>query len=226
MEMSLESQFLTMYRYRIYYSKNPILKYTSNLDIQKIWERSFRRAKLPISYSKGFHPQPKINQALPLPLGITSDSETIDIWFESEIEVSEQRLVLDKNIHQGLEIQLIERIDNDAPKLQNIVEAVQYECQIPDNVSTADIHDQISLLLNKDQIPRVRRGKTYDLRPQIISLKMEETSSSQKLIMKLSATPGCTGRPEEVLLSLDIDPFQVKIKRTKLCLKNPSSDPC
>ena len=60
-----------MQRIRLTYSKGGELKYTGNLDMMKVWERTFRRARLRIAYSQGFNPQPKIHQALPLPLGFT-----------------------------------------------------------------------------------------------------------------------------------------------------------
>jgi len=73
-----------MQRIRLTYSKGGELKYTGNLDMMKVWERTFRRARLRIAYSQGFHPQPKIHQALPLPLGFTSENDLLDIWLTSE----------------------------------------------------------------------------------------------------------------------------------------------
>lgn len=49
-----------MKRIRIHYAKTEGLRYTSNLDMQKVWERALRRAGLPLYYSQGFHPQPRI----------------------------------------------------------------------------------------------------------------------------------------------------------------------
>jgi hypothetical protein len=58
-----------MQRIRIQYAKTEPLRYTGNLDMHRIWERTLRRARLTIAYSQGFHPQPRLNQACPLPLG-------------------------------------------------------------------------------------------------------------------------------------------------------------
>ena len=71
-------------RIRIVYSKADSLKYTGNLDLQKIWERLLRRANLPLAYSQGFHPQPRINQGCPLPLGFIGENEMVDIWLDFE----------------------------------------------------------------------------------------------------------------------------------------------
>ena len=56
-------------RVRLTFTKQGALRYTGHLDLHKILERSIRRAKLPLAYSQGYHPQPKINLAAALPLG-------------------------------------------------------------------------------------------------------------------------------------------------------------
>ncbi len=68
-----------MMRLRIDYAKTTAMRYTSNLDVHKSWERTLRRARLPLAYSQGFHPQPRIHQASPLPLGLISQAEVIDV---------------------------------------------------------------------------------------------------------------------------------------------------
>ena len=57
-----------MIRIRLTYKKGASLKYTGHLDLHKVWERTFRRAQLPLAYSQGFHPQPRSNKPAPSPL--------------------------------------------------------------------------------------------------------------------------------------------------------------
>jgi uncharacterized protein (DUF2344 family) len=71
-------------RLRIVFSKTGALRYTGHLDLQKIWERTARRAGLPLAYSQGFHPQPKIQLAAALPLGFSGRAELVDIWLDAE----------------------------------------------------------------------------------------------------------------------------------------------
>src|SRR3990172_977319 len=73
-----------MIRCRMTYQKTEALRYTGNLDLQKIWERFLRRADLPVAYSQGFHPQPRIQQAAPLPLGFLSRAELADIYLDDD----------------------------------------------------------------------------------------------------------------------------------------------
>jgi len=76
-----------MQRIRVTYARTAPLRYTGHLDMQIVWERCLRRARLPLMYSQGFHPQPRINQACPLPLGMTSQMEVMDFWLEISVAI-------------------------------------------------------------------------------------------------------------------------------------------
>ena len=88
--------------------------------------------------------------------------------------------------------------------------------------ATSFILGKIETLLNSETILRQRRGKSYDLRPLIkeLTLSPEGENSSNKICMRLSAQEGGTGRPEEVLLALDIQPENTRIERTRLVFQD------
>ena len=69
-------------RLRIVFSKTGSLRYTGHLDLQTVWERTVRRAGLPLAYTHGFHPGPKIQIASALPLGFLGRREIVDIWID------------------------------------------------------------------------------------------------------------------------------------------------
>ena len=78
-------------RIRITFAKQGPLRYTGHLDLHKLWERAARRAELPLAYSQGFHPQPKMNIAAALPLGFSSRCEVMDMKLEHEIQLERLR---------------------------------------------------------------------------------------------------------------------------------------
>ena len=80
-------------RLRITFGKAGPLRYTSNLDVAKIWERVLRRADLPILYTQGFNTRPRIRLAMPLPLGISSECEILDISLRQRIDLDEAALM-------------------------------------------------------------------------------------------------------------------------------------
>ena len=67
-------------RLRITFSKSGALRYTGHLDLHSLWERTVRRAGLPLAYTQGFHPGPKIQLASALPLGFVGRAEIVDMW--------------------------------------------------------------------------------------------------------------------------------------------------
>ena len=209
-------------RIRFTYRKNRSLRYTSTLDVQMIWERACRRASLPIAYSQGFHPQARIQQALPLPLGFTSICEIVDIWFETAVPLENLVQELQSLVTLGVEIIHTEIIPENAFSLQNEIEKCEYQAfplvDIPE-----DFPSRIINFLALDTLIRIRNGKSYDIRPLIISLMME-FKPTVRITMLLSARGGATARPEEVVSSLGSEPIDFDYVRTRIIMKDRLSD--
>lgn len=72
--------------YRIWYEKTGTAAYLSQLELQAVFERAFRRAELPLSFSAGFHPMPKLSFGKALPVGVASKAEWINVFFRDEID--------------------------------------------------------------------------------------------------------------------------------------------
>jgi radical SAM-linked protein len=209
-------------RLRITFSKSGALRYTGHLDLHRIWERTSRRANIPLSYSQGFHPQPRISLAAALPLGFIGRSELVDIWLDQDEDLKSMIKVLQVACPPGLDLTSIQSIDLHQPALQTLVESADYEVIFLDPVNPEVITSRVTELLSSVSIPRQRRGKNYDLRSLILSLEIQttETLASPVLLMSLRASPAATGRPEEVLSELGILPENTRITRTRLVLKN------
>lgn len=208
-----------MQRVRIHFSKGIELQYTGNLDLHKIWERTFRRAELPLAYSQGFHPQPRIQLASALPLGFTSSDELADVWIDTDMPLSEIEDILKSTAQPGLEIRHIESVPLHEDALQNRVSSCAYRITFLDPVNFDQLSQKINTLLEKSSVSRERRGKAYDLRPLIESLFIKKDEANPTILMQLTAQPSATGRPEEVLEELGIDPYSVDIERTQIILK-------
>jgi radical SAM-linked protein len=206
-----------MQRIRIHYFKGEALQYIGNLDLHKVWERTFRRAQIKLAYSQGFHPQPRMHQACPLPLGFTSNVELLDFWCDSDDSLAVLRAKLDKTVQPGIEIQTLTNIPLKSPPLQTVVESAVYDVTLPEDCDLVPIQQKVDRLNAAENCLRDRRGKQYDLRPLIKELTFTP-SQPANIHMRLMAMPGATGRPEEVLEELGISPFVVDVVRTELTL--------
>ena len=201
-------------RIRITFTKQGALRYTGHLDLHRLWERAMRRAELPIAYSQGFHPQPKMSLAAALPLGFSSLCEMLDVRLNEEIPVEEIRLRLKDNLPSDIQVTNVESVDERAPALQTQVLSAEYHVQLTEPVDGSDLKRRVEELIQSESLPRERRGKFYELRPLVEVLTVDtETSTLQ---MKLTAREGATGRPDEVLTALGIEPEYARVERTRL----------
>lgn len=211
-------------RIRITFAKQGPLRYTGHLDLHKLWERAARRAGLPLAYSQGFHPQPKMNIAAALPLGFSSRCEVMDMRLKQEIPLDGLAQRLQDTLPAGIRILNIESVDDSQPALQTQVASAEYEVTLTEPMDRFELERRIGFVMESGSLPRERRGKSYDLRPLIEelivlesnSLLLEEAPALPKIFMRLSAREGATGRPEEVLDVLGIAFEGTRIERTKL----------
>lgn len=204
-------------RARITFTKQGALRYTGHLDLHRLWERVMRRADLPLSYSQGFHPQPKISIAAALPLGFSSLGEVLDVRFNEELATEEIIARLAGSLPKDIQITQVESVDERAPALQTQVLSAEYQVHLTEPVTGSLLKRAIEEIKSATTLPRERRGKFYDLRPLIELLDMETDANGKHCIfMTLTAREGATGRPEEVLNTLGIEPEYTRVERTRL----------
>jgi radical SAM-linked protein len=208
-------------RIRITFAKQGALRYTGHLDLHKLWERAARRAELPLAYSQGFHPQPKMNIAAALPLGFSSRCEVMDMRLQNDIPLDGLGEKLQNTLPTGIRVLNIERVDDREPALQTQVASAEYEVTLKEPMDRSELERRVETILETESLPRERRGKSYDLRPLIEELSIAPNPSPLPLIlMRLKAEEGATGRPEEVLGTLGIPFEETRIERTQLLFKH------
>jgi hypothetical protein len=127
----------------------------------------------------------------------------------------------------------VEQVDENGPALQTQVASAEFEVTLLDPVDETELAKRLAVALMSESLPRERRGKPYDLRPLIESLRLnplhlppfspkmgEETEGGRvRIFMRLAARVGATGRPEEVLDVLGIPMESTRIERTRLILE-------
>ena len=221
-------------RIRITYETSGSLIYTSTLDIQKLWERSIRRTGLQLQYSQGFHPQPRIQIANPLPLGFSGLNELVDVWLvdEETEEITENNIVkieekslddmkslLSRHMPTGIIIKNVtEIIPENSPSLPKQIQYSEYSVSFYVNKhKLEDLSKMCSDFMDRETIERIRMRKSYDLRPLIFSLSVVSDSDSEfHLNMRTNAGPGKAGRPDEVMDELGFERHEYQVARTRL----------
>lgn len=207
-------------RVRITFTKQGALRYIGHLDLHRVWERALRRAALPLSYSQGFHPQPKISLAAALPLGFSSRSEVLDVRLNEEIPTEDISERLKDNLPPDIKVLDVQTVDERLPAMQTLVLSAAYDVHLTEPIDGSELKRRVETLMNTESLIRERRGKTYDLRPLIEMLSIiTQADGKAWLKMTLAAREGATGRPEEVLAALEIEPETARVERTRLIFK-------
>ena len=206
------------FKLRITYSQTGPLKYISHLDLIKLWERLLRRAGIPLAYSHGFTPHPKITVASPLPVGFEGLREVMEITLTSPISPREFEAKVRPCLPEGLDIVQVEVAEDETLSLPQRVVASEYEVVLPDCQEKDKLAQAVEELMSKGSLPfrREKGGKVreYDLRPLIKGLKVTEGPGCA-LWMLLETSPSATARPEDVLKALGFEGY-AKIRRLKL----------
>ena len=220
------SEAIPATRLRIKFAKIGALRYVGHLDLHHIWQRSIRRAGLPLVYSQGFHPQPKIQLASALALGFSSQAEVVDIWIEKDAKWNQEKL--QAALPEGIIISDMQEVELRGPALQTLVESAEYEVILLDEIPVSLLDEKLAAIMDAKSIPRPKRVKrkkrkhftteipTYDLRPLILELKK---ISPDQIFMHLTAREGATGRPDEVLNQMGVAIEAARIERMALNFK-------
>lgn len=208
-------------RLRLTFRKFGPACYISHLDLAHALERALNRAQMPVTYSQGFNRRPRLSMATALPLGYTSDCELADIWLDERVEPELARQQMMRRMAPGIEIVHVIDVPPNAPSLQSITTESTYTATLLDPVADlAALQQRIDGLMAAETAVRVqergKKRKEYDLRPLILDLRLDVPGDTPVITMRLCLEPSKTGRPDEVLLELGLDPLAARIHRTHL----------
>jgi radical SAM-linked protein len=229
---TIDKEIMTDYqgpqqRLRIEFALGERLKYISHLDLTRAWERAFRRAGLPLAYSQGFNPRPRFQIAAALPVGISGQSELLDVWLDEVLEPAAVLRRLRPALPEGLRVSAVSEVDLRQASLQSQMRAADYRATVAGQEPAEAIRARIEALLAAPAVLRQRHHKgrlqTYDLRPLIQEIEVTDGGdgptggmAEHVLEMRLQASPQGAGRPDEVLDALGLSLMPHRIERTKL----------
>ena len=211
------------YRYRLTFAKTEAMRFAGHLDLHRTLERTLRRARLPLAYSQGFSPHPRITLAAALPLGCTSEADLADVWLEQAMDPQEILRSLQEVQPPGLRFERAQSASEAEPSLATQVSSSEYEICWEAAVSQDFVRRTILEILARPEIPKTRRGKDYDLRPLVLAMEARAASPQGFVLwMQLAAREGATGRPDEVLEAMGLPLAGARIVRRRLLLGHQS----
>lgn len=208
---------------RLQFSKNGKIRFTSHRDVARIWERSLRIAGIPMVYSEGFSPRPRIAFGLALPTGSESDREYIDLQLDDSrpmaCGLNELPEALSAALPVGLEVTESVVLEPRTPSLQQAVTSCVWDITVKQTIDELNEWTQTVLDAPSLVVTRERKGKevTDDLRPYIHSLDVlpPGTPTTGLILRAELGTQPRSLRPSELLTAIEPALDDTGIRRHK-----------
>jgi radical SAM-linked protein len=183
---------------RVKYAKRDRARFTSHRDFGRAFERALRRAAVPMAYSSGFSPHPRISYANAAPTGAASEAEYLEIGLAAACDPEKVRDVLDAALPPGLDV--VEVVVAAPGTLANELTGSRWQVDLP-HLSAAVLYTAAEAFLTKTSVIVQRMTKTgireFDARAAVIGIDTEDA----RLILTLAhQTP--LVRPDDVLAGL------------------------
>jgi len=213
-----------MQRLRVKFYRGSEIKFISHLDVMRLWQRAFHRSLIPLAYSEGFSPHPRISLALPLAIGVTSEAELMDVFLDRWLSPPFFTDAVSQQLPAGIKIIKVQMVTLSEPSLQSLVRQAEYEVSVETEKGQPEVESSLSCLLSKEHLPwqhmRDTGPRNYDLRALIDDLWLARINPSGCTIgMRLRCDSSGSGRPEQVTQALGFSQYPHLIHRTKLILK-------
>lgn len=192
-------------RLRIRYAKRGRLRFSSHRDFQRALERALRRANVPVAFSQGFSPHPRISYANSAATGAASEAEYVEIAVTRACDPDAVRRALDDALPPGLDV--VEVVGAGAGGLAERLEAGEWEIRLP-GVEEGAAHAAVQAFLDSEtvEVQRLMRSgvRSFDARAAVVRLSVSGESGERacailRLVVRHSSP---SVRPDDVLAGL------------------------
>lgn len=226
-------------RVRLQYAKRGRLRFVSHRDFARAFERALRRAGVPMAYSAGFSPHPKISYVGAAPTGTASEAEYLEIGLAREVDLDELRTAIDAALPDGLDI--VAAVPATDGSLADRMQASHWRIELPGTDEGA-LAAAVERFLAHDEILVERLTKTgrkqVDARGAVVRLAVlnpgSPPSPTERAILDLvvrQVTPAV--RPDDVLaalrsvagLALEAPPLSVRLAQGPIDAAGAIDDP-
>jgi radical SAM-linked protein len=187
---------------RVRYAKRGRARFTSSRDFGRAFERALRRAGVPMAYSSGFSPHPRISYANASPTGAASEAEYLEIGLATACDAGAVRLALDAALPPGLDV--VDVVVAPTGALADLLTASSWQIDLVG--LTLDVVREATAAVLAEESAVVQRMtksglRAFDVRPAIVSLTAEATEQGQRVRLVTRHQEPLV-RPDDVLLAM------------------------
>ncbi|PIE77000.1 MAG: hypothetical protein CSA13_01710 [Clostridiales bacterium] len=205
---------------RFQYSKLGMMKYLGHLDLIRFFERAFRRLKLPLAFSQGYHPHPKMTFGGPLSVGVSSEYEIMEVELDRKINVADFMVRFNDFAPVGLKL-IDYRPVAKSTSLMQAVSLIRYRVDMP-----AGQCDLVAAFAASDKIILRKKNKKHrwvdkDLKPFVAEIvESGDSAIGRRYIISIHSFDNGSAKPRDVIAILcrdtALDIYAVDITRTAL----------
>ena len=217
-----------MYKIRARYTKTDMMKFISHLDLVRLMQRAFRRAEIPMVFSQGFNPHPKLTFATALSVGVSSEGEYLDVEIKDLIDEDVFKSKVNKELPEGIKILQCKYVEQKSESAMALVEYASYlaNIKLAEDVEEDQIKSKINHYLSLEEILVHKKSgkrnnekeKEINIRTYISQLEFFSIEKNQ-LMLKMILATGSRGnlKPEVVIQNLAmIEQIPLEIEKTRI----------
>jgi radical SAM-linked protein len=196
-----EQQAPPVQRLRIRYAKRGRLRFTSHRDFSRAFERAIFRARVPMAYSSGFNPHPRISYAGAAPTGSASEAEYLEIGLAQVVDLADIRVALEESLPDGLDVVAI--AESPGGSLSDLLEASHWVLDVSSEPEATAAAVTLFLAAESVLVERMtKKGlREFDCRAAVVSLAAGPREGGARLDLVLRhGVPSV--RPDDVLTGL------------------------
>lgn len=218
-----------MSQYVIKFSKEGYIRYTSHLDMLRLFKRAFKKSGIRLAYSQGFNPHPKLGFAQPLSLGYSSVSEYLEFETKESYDADKIRQAIEQQMPDGIRIFSCEPLEAGKKSMAARSYAAEYIIGIPlDTPLDRDLKDVCAEFLEQKEIivpkrqKKTKQMKDVNIRDQIQSLNFVSVECNLLVTAKLDSGSASNLSPELLIsalcrfLNIPVKREEIDVMRTKL----------
>jgi radical SAM-linked protein len=222
-----------MSRLQIEFAKEGLSRFISHLELMKTWERSLRRAAVPLAFTAGYNPHPKMSFALPLAVGCEGLRDYLEIVVEAGVDPESMMEALSRSLPEGLRVFSVTLLPDSDPPLMAQVEGASYLVRslLSCLITEEELREAIDGFLALAEAVVTKEGKQgpkpQDVRSGVFNLQAELKGLQVEFKMVLKAGSQGNVRPEDVVKALQqhaglpLTKEGLQIKRCDLLAKGP-----
>jgi radical SAM-linked protein len=194
----------TVQKLRLRYTKRGPLRFASHRDLARALERALRRAQVPMAFSAGFSPHPKISYMGAAPTGTASEAEYFEIGLAERRDPEQVRAALDASLPAGIDVVECVEAGEGTGSLADRLDATRWRIDLP-GVDVGELTAAVAALLERDVVMVTKRTKDgtrdVDARAAVVSATVAEEAGCAILqVVVRQLTP--TVRPDDVMAAL------------------------